>query len=140
MSLVAWLLLELCCHLRFDESIGDDDHAAFTKQMFKLKCKFSPTPGIWIIFQRTFVQRLMRTPDQIEKTIEFEIHSVKIVGFENNNVLIYFLVLFVVSYAFICTHYTKTGNGTGDQWVVYLFSRSQFWSQTVPTTSPVQCV
>ena len=82
MSLVAWLLLELCCHLRFDESIGDDDHVAFTEQMFKLQCKFSPTPGVWIIFQRTFAQRSMRTPDHIGRTIEFEIYSVKIVGFE----------------------------------------------------------
>ena len=60
------LLLELCCHLRFDESIGDDDHAAFAKQMFKLQCKFLPTPGIWIIFQRTFAQRSMRPPDHRE--------------------------------------------------------------------------
>ena len=85
-SLVAWLLLELCCHLRFDESIGDDDHAAFTKQMFKLQCKFSPTPGIWIVFQRTFAQRSMRAPDQIGEKIEFAVHSVKIGGIENRNV------------------------------------------------------
>ena len=85
-SLVAWLLLELCCHLRFDESIGDDDHAAFAKQMFKLQCKFLPTPGIWIIFQRTFAQRSMRPPDQIGRTIEFGIHSVEIDGVKNMNV------------------------------------------------------
>ena len=84
-SLVAWLLLELCCHLRVDESMGDGDHAAFTKQMFKLKCKFSPTPGIRIIFQRTFAQRSMRPPDQIGRKIEFGIHSVETDGVKNMN-------------------------------------------------------
>ena len=84
--------------------------------MFKLKCKFSPTPGIRIIFQRTFAQRSMQTPDRIGRTIEFEIHSVKIVGFENNNVLI-ILLSFVCSIvsgkAGVMAHSHCAGPGMG---------------------------